>query len=175
MKMWAFLTTAAGLAFATAAPSLAAINAPVPTANYITVDGVDWAWASPCSPAGCSSASEALDLSYQATQGWRVPTLAEFLARPEASAFGTASSFKCATAWFSGTYNHCDYADVASGYLFDFGYGVTSNGSYSVAETWLVRSVSGAVPEPATWAMMIGGFALAGAAMRRRATKVSFA
>ena len=27
----------------------------------------------------------------------------------------------------------------------------------------------GAVPEPATWAMMIGGFGLVGAAMRRRA------
>ena len=33
----------------------------------------------------------------------------------------------------------------------------------------------GAVPEPATWAMMIGGFALVGSAMRRRATAVSFA
>ena len=32
-----------------------------------------------------------------------------------------------------------------------------------------------AVPEPATWAMMIGGFALAGAAMRRRKAVVSFA
>jgi len=32
-----------------------------------------------------------------------------------------------------------------------------------------------AVPEPATWAMMIGGFALAGAAMRRRAAVVAFA
>lgn len=31
------------------------------------------------------------------------------------------------------------------------------------------------VPEPATWAMMIGGFALAGGAMRRRAAKVAFA
>jgi len=31
------------------------------------------------------------------------------------------------------------------------------------------------VPEPATWAMMIGGFALAGAAMRRRKPIVSFA
>ena len=35
--------------------------------------------------------------------------------------------------------------------------------------------LSSAVPEPATWGLMIGGFALAGAAMRRRATKVSFA
>jgi hypothetical protein len=32
-----------------------------------------------------------------------------------------------------------------------------------------------AVPEPATWAMMIGGLGLVGASMRRRATKVQFA
>jgi hypothetical protein len=32
-----------------------------------------------------------------------------------------------------------------------------------------------AVPEPATWAMMIGGFAFVGAAARRRKTKVVFA
>lgn len=31
---------------------------------------------------------------------------------------------------------------------------------------------SGAIPEPASWAMMIGGFALAGGAMRRRAVRV---
>lgn len=32
-----------------------------------------------------------------------------------------------------------------------------------------------AVPEPATWAMMLGGFLLAGTAMRRRKVAVSFA
>jgi len=32
-----------------------------------------------------------------------------------------------------------------------------------------------AVPEPASWALMIGGFGLAGAAMRRRAARVVFA
>jgi hypothetical protein len=44
-----------------------------------------------------------------------------------------------------------------------------SNGTFSAA-------VSGAVPEPATWAMMIAGFGMTGAALRRRPTvKVSFA
>jgi hypothetical protein len=33
----------------------------------------------------------------------------------------------------------------------------------------------GAVPEPASWAMMIGGLAVVGASMRRRRTMVSFA
>ena len=33
----------------------------------------------------------------------------------------------------------------------------------------------GPVPEPATWAMMIGGFALVGASMRRRKSATSFA
>ena len=32
-------------------------------------------------------------------------------------------------------------------------------------------AVTPGIPEPATWAMMIGGFGLAGAAIRRRATK----
>ena len=31
----------------------------------------------------------------------------------------------------------------------------------------------GAVPEPASWAMMIGGMGMVGAAMRRRKSKVS--
>ena len=34
---------------------------------------------------------------------------------------------------------------------------------------------AGAVPEPTTWALMIGGFGLVGASMRRRSAKVSFA
>lgn len=35
--------------------------------------------------------------------------------------------------------------------------------------------VTAAVPEPATWAMMIAGFGLVGGAMRRRSTKIAFA
>jgi hypothetical protein len=46
-------------------------------------------------------------------------------------------------------------------------------------EKWVdgnfVLTLSSAVPEPASWAMMIGGLALAGIAMRRRKVAVSFA
>lgn len=38
-----------------------------------------------------------------------------------------------------------------------------------------VLAVGPGVPEPATWAMMIAGFGLAGAAMRRRATTIAYA
>ncbi len=38
-----------------------------------------------------------------------------------------------------------------------------------------VPQVLHAVPEPTTWAMMVGGFALAGSAMRRRKVSVAFA
>jgi hypothetical protein len=39
----------------------------------------------------------------------------------------------------------------------------------------LTFGTAAGVPEPAAWGMMIGGFGLAGAAMRRRVTKVAFA
>ncbi|MEP6784764.1 MAG: PEPxxWA-CTERM sorting domain-containing protein [Sphingomonadales bacterium] len=45
------------------------------------------------------------------------------------------------------------------------------NGSPSV----LQLSLSGAVPEPATWAMMVAGFGVIGFSMRRRPTRVTYA
>jgi len=41
------------------------------------------------------------------------------------------------------------------------------NGFFTSAQSGYLQA-SGAVPEPAAWALMIGGFALAGAALRRR-------
>jgi len=51
--------------------------------------------------------------------------------------------------------------------------GTTSSegGTYSGTLTF----AAAAVPEPASWMMMIGGFGLMGAAMRRRKTSVAFA
>lgn len=55
---------------------------------------------------------------------------------------------------------------------------ITSNDGYAngtmMNEVAFNGSVA-AVPEPATWALMIGGFGLTGAAMRRRSAKLAFA
>jgi len=48
--------------------------------------------------------------------------------------------------------------------------GVTSATAVAATYTGTATFAAGAVPEPASWAMMIGGFGLIGAAMRRRRT-----
>lgn len=64
-----------------------------------------------------------------------------------------------------------------SGNLFLIGAASSSNSNDSFKLRGLTATAIPAVPEPATWGMMIGGFAMAGAAMRRRkaATSVRFA
>ena len=44
---------------------------------------------------------------------------------------------------------------------------------YSSANDTITVIIGPSVPEPATWAMMIGGFGLAGGALRRRATRTA--
>ena len=60
---------------------------------------------------------------------------------------------------------------VISGIYTSFG---TSGGGGSVTGSITFPGVTG-VPEPTTWAMMIGGFGLVGASMRRRKAVVRFA
>ena len=52
--------------------------------------------------------------------------------------------------------------------------GNVDTSKFSFAGLWDEETIQ-AVPEPATWAMMIGGLALVGLQMRRRKTAVSFA
>ncbi|TRW14707.1 PEPxxWA-CTERM sorting domain-containing protein [Glacieibacterium frigidum] len=49
-----------------------------------------------------------------------------------------------------------------------FGYIISNNGSFNNDSTGVLASVSGPVPEPATWGLMIAGFAMVGYAARRR-------
>lgn len=161
----------------------------LPANAFITFGGLDWVWASPCSPTGCGNGQDALDLSVQGAFGWRLPTAAEFAARPQASDFafrganvpfggsdangtsfgGAPSDAACGAAYFTaGFFNHCDYGDGNIGAI----YGSANWANEPNVETWLVR---GAVPEASTWAMMIAGLAFTGLAMRRRKVAVRFA
>lgn len=63
-------------------------------------------------------------------------------------------------------------------YNYDYGFTPQGNGvglGFYGAATADNFAVGGAVPEPATWAMMIGGFALTGGMLRRRKVAVQFA
>ena len=63
-----------------------------------------------------------------------------------------------------------------------FGAGYTGYADYlrvatnagSTTFNFELAAATAAVPEPATWAMMIAGFGLVGGAMRRRSTKIAF-
>ncbi|WP_243453830.1 PEPxxWA-CTERM sorting domain-containing protein [Sandaracinobacteroides saxicola] len=182
---YAMLAAVAAAALA-AVPAQAIINAPVPTNAYIVFGGLDWAWANPCdATGGCGD----IDLTYQGTQGWRLPTVGELAGRPQASDFlfrganvpdggfdpislsrfgagndtpiSVGSDGACAAAYFSTVWRHCDFGDGVAGVIF-----VPGGQNPGFSETWLVRGA--VVPEPATWAMLISGFGLVGGALRRR-------
>lgn len=119
---------AAGLGMARAEQALT----PIPFNAFITANGLDWAWAGPC-PAR-SNTCGAIDLSFQAQFGWRLPSAVEILTqRPTAFDFvfsganvpngGTSregASFRtgapigdaaCAAPYFNATWAHCDWLD----------------------------------------------------------------
>jgi hypothetical protein len=178
---------AAVATMALAAPASAAfLDSPIPSNAYITFNGADWAWGAPCSAdvgSSCDS-SAASYLSYQGSQGWRLPTAAEVAAGPSMTDFLFAganvpfatnldpvsgasnnylstggSDFACATPYFSSVYRHCDYGDAAPSLC-----GLYPGGS-GCAETWFIRG-DVVVPAPAMVALF--GLGLAGLAFRRR-------
>lgn len=83
-------------------------------------------------------------------------------------------------AYFKGTYSgFADYVDYTRGQLFysDVSGILTGNVGdiKSDIDFTTYVTVPTAVPEPAQWSMLIGGFALAGGAMRRRVAAVRLA
>jgi hypothetical protein len=160
----------------------ALLNAPVPSNAYIVYNGLDWAWASPCSGPACGTGF-GLDLSYQSTFGWHVPSAAELaLAPPNGSDFvfaganvplgavdpvsgafestGTApGDIAIAVPYFNTIYTWADYSDSPGGLnnlpWNTLGAYVDPSGNhFDYSEFLVVRSK---VPEPSTMLLLAGG------------------
>jgi PEP-CTERM motif-containing protein len=163
------------------------LNAPVPVNAYITIGGLDWAWASPL-PSDGSAGAGAVDLSFQGALGWRIPTAADLLSAPLATQFlfpggnvpfngadpvsganfqATNATYTgdgaCAAPYFNNSFRHCDWQD-GLGQPFGPWFGMA--GANSLADSLVVRdSAVAAVPEPTS--MFLLGSGLVGAGMRR--------
>ena len=162
----------------------AIINTPVPTNAYITVGGLDWAWAMPVPSDGSGGFGVFIDLSVQGPLGWHVPSAAELALAPLAIQFLfpganvpfngidpiSGASFSatnpnytgdgaCAAPYFNNTFSHCDWQDGLGQPLGPW-FGMA--GAPSFADSLAVRN---SVPEPAS--VLLLGLGLAGLALAR--------
>ncbi|MPN13636.1 hypothetical protein SDC9_160959 [bioreactor metagenome] len=161
----------------------ALVNSALPTNTYITESGLDWAWAFPL------PAAAGLDLSFQSSFGWRIPTLAELALAPDATDFMFAGAnvplhgvdpvsgayfsatnaaltgaAACATPYFSNSYSHCDWQDGQGQPLAPW---AGLQGAQGFADQLVVRNAQ--VPEPASIALI--GLGLIGLVGSRRKAK----
>ena len=166
----------AALAVALLTCGSAAIANPIltdlPESVFITVNGLDWTWAAPVSVTDWFGSNTLSDPSLHA--GWRYATEAEWNARPDATMFmGDGGNVIQSAVYWNTSFNYVDYNDGLQGSLSRT---LDSGGFFN--DIWYVRNhvtAGGVVPEPASWALMLGGFGLVGGAMRsRRKAAVSF-
>ncbi len=163
---WAFL----GIQGVVGTAYAAIMDAPVDPADYITINGVDWAWAGPCAPFSPSCGE--IDLSFQGPLGWDVASTAliDAVIADVGGITNWVALFQpndvCASRFFSNNWEHCDYGDAASGYVENWSLG---NGPSMYNETFAVRNaVVEPVPVPASLPLLLAGIALLGASRRAK-------
>lgn len=168
----------------------AIINAEVPVNAYITVDGYDVAWASPC--AATDPSCSIVDLSYQSQFGWEIMSESlfnmlgidylDFVVRGGNVDYVTGNNYDevsgatltaiggyavpgdvaIAVPYFSNNHLHADWQDGARNY-----WDPISDLSWS--EALVVRNSNpNAVPEPGTVMLLaLGLFGLAGVTRKK--------
>jgi len=128
--------------------------------DYISYNGLDWAWASPVDEAWGGNVLYTPEFH----EGWRYATVEEWANRPEASAFYDINgSLIVASKYWNSEYDHADYGDAIGGYLVRV---PVKNGTPE--DIWYVRGASNSVPDAAS-TFGLGLLAIGAlAALRRR-------
>lgn len=177
----------AAMALSISSAASASVDIPVPANAYISLGGLDWAWASPL------PGDPDFDLAYQSQFGWRLPTAEELANAPLASQFiflganvplggsdangayfeaanaNLTGAAACAAPYFGSGYTNCDWQDGLGQPLGPW-WGMDD--AYFLGDQLYVRETgvapTGPVPEPTTWALLIAGFGGVGLMLRRR-------
>lgn len=158
-KMAAAIALALGLSgSAVAAPILTDLT----TADYITINNLNLAWAGPIASQFWFGANELFQAGLHS--GWREATDAEWIMIGAADTNTLAAAFggKCASKYWNSNFTHCDFGNP-------FAQHWEAGQSDNFSEMLYVRSVDTQVPEPASLLLIsLGLFGLA--ASRRRSS-----
>lgn len=161
------LAAIASVSFAGGAQAVSMLGQAPDASVIVNAGGFEWVYAGPC--AGESPSCGVVQLHH----GFVFANDAQWLASfANVAAVNTAFTGpnKCAASYFNTVYDHCDFSDLSSGYIWHSPLAPDADHRNNLAaETFLVRASRNDVPEPASIALL--GLGLAGLAFARKSKK----
>jgi hypothetical protein len=135
----------------------------------VDAGGLEWVYASPCAPGGCSNVQLYDGFNFATDAQWEA-SFASIGAL--VAAFTNADkSTKCASTYFDVTYDHCDIGDATNGYIWHSPLAPdAAHADNNASETFLVRGTA-VVPEPGSIVLMLSGIAALALVSRRRSNQ----
>jgi hypothetical protein len=158
-----FALLAVGLTLSLPARAASSLDKPIDPSVIILAGGFQWVWAGPCATLEPSCGTSVL------RDDFKIPTAAQWLSSfadtsALVAAFAPSNQMICGSPWFNSKWDHCDLLNLKDGIVWGAPSTISTDPTAYYGESFLVR----AVPEPETYAMLLGGLGLLGAIARRR-------